>query len=96
MSSAATAKAGSTGVPPVYDPASDRWSLAAPLPRGANHVAVAADTERVYALGGFIEQNRRPDGTRMCTRSQATLDAIAPLPRPRGAAAAVFLDGRIH
>ena len=27
----------------VYDPASDRWFNAAPLPRGANHVAVAAD-----------------------------------------------------
>ncbi len=25
----------------VYDPASDRWTVAAPLPRGANHVGVA-------------------------------------------------------
>ena len=45
----------------VYDPAVDRWFNAAPLPRGANHVAVAADAGRVYALGGFIEQNRNPD-----------------------------------
>ena len=45
----------------VYDPAADRWFDAAPLPRGANHVAVAADAGRVYALGGFIEQNRGSD-----------------------------------
>ncbi len=36
-------------------------SMPAPLPRGANHVAVAADAGRIYALGGFIEQNRNPD-----------------------------------
>ncbi len=45
----------------VYDPGGDRWYDAAPLPRGANHVAVCADAGRVYALGGFIEQNRNPD-----------------------------------
>jgi hypothetical protein len=37
----------------VYDPKDDRWFNAAPLPRGANHVAVVADAGRVYALGGF-------------------------------------------
>ncbi len=45
----------------VYDPASDRWLDAAPLPRGANHVSVAADAGRVYALGGFMQQNRGSD-----------------------------------
>ena len=45
----------------VYDSAQDRWFDAAPLPRGANHVAVAADAGRVYALGGFVEQNRSAD-----------------------------------
>ena len=45
----------------VYDPAGDHWFEAAPLPRGANHVAVAAHDGRVYAFGGFIEQNRNPD-----------------------------------
>ena len=81
----------------VYDPARDRWLDAAPLPRGANHVAVAADRGRVYALGGFIEQNRHSDGNAyaydVATNRWTT---IAPLPRPRGAAAAVALDGRIH
>lgn len=39
----------------VYDPASDSWTTAAALPKGANHVGVAADAGRVYAIGGFTE-----------------------------------------
>jgi len=35
----------------VYDPASDQWLDAAPLPRGANHVSVAADAGRVRLQG---------------------------------------------
>ncbi len=45
----------------IYDPAADRWLQGAPLPRGANHVAVASNGGLVYALGGFLEQNRRSD-----------------------------------
>jgi hypothetical protein len=39
----------------VYDPASDRWTGAAPLPRRANHVGVVCMDSRLYAVGGFIE-----------------------------------------
>jgi hypothetical protein len=81
----------------VYDPAADAWLDAAPLPRGANHVAVAADAGRVYALGGFIEQNRRCDDKAFAYEvAEDRWREIAPLPRPRGAAAAVVLGGRIH
>src|SRR5918993_1739932 len=38
----------------VYDPASDRWFNAAPLPRGANHVAVAADAGGGQGPWGFF------------------------------------------
>jgi N-acetylneuraminic acid mutarotase len=81
----------------IYDPAADRWYDAAPLPRGANHVAVCADAGRVYALGGFIEQNRNPDHNAYTYDvANNRWDKIAPLPRPRGAAAAVVLDGKVH
>jgi len=81
----------------VYDPAADAWLDAAPLPRGANHVAVAADAGRVYALGGFIEQNRRCDDKAFAYEiAEDRWREIAPLPRPRGAAAAVVLGGRFH
>ena len=81
----------------IYDPVADRWYDAAPLPRGANHVAVAALEGRIYALGGFIEQNRNPDSNAYSYDIETDRwTAIRPLPRPRGAAAAVALNGRIH
>ncbi|MFC7692366.1 Kelch repeat-containing protein [Paeniroseomonas aquatica] len=81
----------------IYDPAADRWLIGATLPRGANHVAVVAHAGRVYAFGGFIEQNRNPDERAYAWDPAADRwTNIRPLPRPRGAAAAVSLDGRIH
>jgi N-acetylneuraminic acid mutarotase len=81
----------------IYDPVADRWLQGAPLPRGANHVAVAASGNLVYALGGFTEQNRRSD-TNAYVYDLATNNwrEIAPLARPRGAGAAVVLDGKLH
>ena len=69
----------------IYDPSADKWFDGSPLPRGANHVAVAAMEGRVYALGGFIEQNRNPD-TNAYAYDVATdkWTAIAPLLRPAG------------
>ena len=81
----------------VYDPEGDRWYAAAPLPRGANHVAVVAHEGRVYALGGFVEQNRAAITDANAYDVAADRWApIAPLPRPRGAAAAVAQNGVIH
>ncbi|MDB5510583.1 MAG: Kelch repeat-containing protein [Enterovirga sp.] len=81
----------------VYDPAGDRWLTGAPLPRGANHVAVVADAGRIYALGGFTEQNRNADTNAYAYEVGADRwTRIPPLPRSRGAGAAVALNGRIH
>lgn len=81
----------------VYDPAQDRWYNAAPLPRGANHVSVAADSGRVYALGGFIEQNRNPDNNAYFYEvASDRWVKIAPLTRPRGAGATAVVGGKVH
>jgi N-acetylneuraminic acid mutarotase len=81
----------------VYDPGSDSWFVAAPLPRGANHVAVAAMDGRIYALGGFVEQNRSSDrNAYVYAVEDDRWKQIAPLSRPRGAAGAVAFAGRIH
>lgn len=81
----------------VYDPAADVWLVAAPLPRGLNHVAVVAAGGRVYALGGFTEQNTNPvTDAHAYDVAADRWTAIAPLPRPRGAAGAVELGGQIH
>lgn len=79
----------------AYDPRADAWEALAQLPRGANHVGVAATGDRLYAFGGFIEQNRTPhdgvfafDGTSWHT--------LRRLPEACGAIACVTLDGNIH
>ncbi|MDX2103478.1 MAG: galactose oxidase [Alphaproteobacteria bacterium] len=79
----------------AYDPRADRWEELAQLPRGANHVGVAAHGERLYAFGGFLEQNRTPhdgvfafDGQRWHT--------LRRLPEAAGAIACVALGDKIH
>jgi N-acetylneuraminic acid mutarotase len=81
----------------VYNPRTDVWHNAAALPRGANHVAVVTLEGRIYAFGGFIEQNRNPDThAYVYDVSQDKWSTVAPMPRPRGAAAAVALNGKVH
>src|ERR1700736_3518479 len=42
----------------AYDTTARRWSDRAPLPRGLNHVGLAAAGGKLYAFGGFERQNR--------------------------------------
>jgi N-acetylneuraminic acid mutarotase len=79
----------------VYDSKADRWSDEVPLPRGANHVGVAVLDNRLYAIGGHLEQNRKPD--ELCfVYDGKRWNKIAPVPNRCGAIACVALNGRIH
>ena len=81
----------------VYDPVSDRWSDAAALPRGANHVGIAVLDGKLYAVGGHVEQNRKPHDECFVYESAANRwSKIASLPRACGAIACVGLGGRLH
>lgn len=81
----------------VYDPKADRWSDAPPLPRGANHVGVVVLDGRLYAIGGHLDQNRKPDNLCFVLDIAAgKWSKIAPLPERCGAIACVALDGRVH
>lgn len=81
----------------VYDPATDTWTEKARLPRGANHVGVATLGDRIYAFGGFNNQNRGADTLAFAYDIAADRwSPIAPMPRPRGAGALAVVDGKIH
>jgi hypothetical protein len=81
----------------VFDVDTQTWSLAAPLPRGMNHVGAVGFNGRVYTFGGFVKQNRDAvadanvydPGTNQWT-------ALAPLPRALGSISVAVLDGKIH
>lgn len=82
----------------VFNPRTNAWTTAAALPRGANHVGVAALNGVIYAFGGFIEQNR--NAVADCYAYVASEDRWHPV-RPlqggsRGAISLVAYDGRIH
>jgi N-acetylneuraminic acid mutarotase len=79
----------------VYDPATDRWTDAAPLPRGANHVGVEFLDGRLYAIGGFVDQNRRPHNQCFIYEKDRWV-SIAPLPNACGSVACVALGGVLH
>lgn len=79
----------------VYDPRTNRWMDAPPLPRGANHVGVAVLDGRLYAVGGHLEQNRKPDALCFVLENGRWRD-IAPLPDRCGAVALVAFRDGIH
>jgi N-acetylneuraminic acid mutarotase len=79
----------------AYDPSADRWEELAALPRGANHVGLAAHGDRIYAFGGFLEQNRKPhDEVFAFDGSKWT--ALRRLPEACGAMACIALGDSIH
>lgn len=81
----------------VYDPATNAWRDLARLPRGANHVGVVGHAGRIYAFGGFSNQNRGSDTLAFVYEIAADRwSPIAPMPRPRGAGALAVVAGRIH
>ena len=79
----------------AYDPLTDRWQELAQLPRGANHVGVATLGERLYAFGGFVEQNRTPHDEAFAFDGERW-HRIRRLPEACGAMSCIALGNRIH
>lgn len=82
----------------MFDPATNKWEDRAPLPFGANHVGVdTMDDRHIYAIGGYIEQNRAPHSQCFVYDVEAnTWKKIANLSTPRGAIAVSCLNGLLH
>lgn len=81
----------------VYDAKTNTWSEKAPIPRGVNHLGVVAHVGKLYAVGGFIEQNKNPvDNVWEYNITTNQWKALAPLPKARGAVSVVELNGKIH
>ncbi len=81
----------------VFDPRQNAWLQASPLPLGANHVGVTSMDGKLYAIGGFVEQNRKPHAECFVyTESDNRWQRIAPLPAACGSVACVTLNGLIY
>ncbi len=79
----------------VYDPATDRWSMAAPMPQGRNHPAAAVVGDRFYVLGG--DDGRGSVATNYEYDPRSNSWAVrAPMPTARSAPMAAVIAGRIY
>jgi N-acetylneuraminic acid mutarotase len=80
----------------VYDPASDTWDLAAPLPVPIHHPVAAGVGGKLYSLGGQTDDG---DSARTLVYDPATNGPwtdLAEMPTARGAGAAAVIDDKIY
>jgi hypothetical protein len=81
----------------VYDPASDKWSHAAPLPVARDHLAAIALDGKIHVIGGR-KDNNTTDNTAFHDvydpRTNSWVRA-APMPTARSATAVVWYRGMI-
>lgn len=81
----------------IYDPGLDQWLEGPLLPLGANHVGVCVVDGHLYAIGGFVEQNRKPhDQCFVLGSGETQWRRIASLPRPCGAIGTADAGGTLH
>ncbi|MDF2748928.1 MAG: nanM 1 [Gaiellaceae bacterium] len=81
----------------VYDPATDSWSQAAPLPERLDHIQGVALDGRIYYVGG-LESFPEPATGVVLIYDPATdsFSRGAPMPRPRGGGGVAVHEGRIY
>jgi len=82
----------------VYDPASNRWSLATPLPDPLNHQMAAAANGRLYVLGGQTDSGSTSFTNTVWEYDPATSNWTeqAPMPTARSAGAAAVIGNLIY
>jgi len=82
-----------------YDPASNTWDARPRLPTPVHHAAAVVVGDRLYVVGGYTGgrlQWQPLDNVYEWSDARGTWEARVPMPTPRGALAAVQLNGRIH
>lgn len=89
-----------TDIVEIYDPQTNTWRNATPMPLGLWRTMVAHLDGKIYVIGGYQSTTRFPfnPSNRVFEYdlSNDTWSEKAALPGPRGMGAAVVLNGRIH
>jgi N-acetylneuraminic acid mutarotase len=80
----------------MYDPSSNAWSAAPPMPTARNGVAVVAVNGKIYALGGSNASIGSTNIVEVYDPSANTWNAVAPMPTARTGLAAATLNGKIY
>jgi N-acetylneuraminic acid mutarotase len=81
----------------VYDPAADRWTAVASLPRRLHHAAAVAVGTKIYVIGGHTGALFAPvDSVFAYDPDSDTWTERASMPTARGALAAAVIDGKVY
>jgi N-acetylneuraminic acid mutarotase len=87
---------GVVGTHEVYDPATGRWTHAAPLPTPRDHLAVVAAGGKLHAIGGrYGDNDQMSDLHDVYDPATQAWTSAAPLPTARGAIAGALYNGLI-
>ena len=81
----------------IYDPASDTWHKAAPIPTPRDHLTAQAVGDVVYAIGGRpLDPDRNYDVVEAYDVGTDRWTTKAAMPTRRGGLSSAVLDGAIH
>lgn len=88
-----------TEIPTVtrFDPGTERYRAAEPVPEPANHAGTVAHAGAIYVLGGFPPRLDRPAKGRFSRYlvAESRWEELPPMPVPRGAMAVGVIDDRL-
>ena len=92
---------GTTPSPPVttvevYDPATDSWTSAPPMPLAVTHHVAVTVGGRIYVIGGMMQTAPMLDTVLEYDPATQLWTTKAPMPTERHSAAATALDGEIY
>lgn len=80
----------------VYDPQSDTWNEAPPIPIPIDYTAAVTYNGKLFLVGGFLEDTTPTDKLLIFDPDTNEWSEGDPLPSPRGALAAEVIDGNIY
>lgn len=87
---------GVVGTHDVYDPATDKWTQAAPLPRARDHMVVVAVDGKIHAIGGrFGHNDDMTDLHDVYDPATGAWASAPPLPTARGGVSGTVYKGLI-
>lgn len=89
-------KDGIMNVIEIYDPVSNNWTKSPPLPIKIDHTTMVSYNDKLYLVGGFLEDKNPTDKVWIYDPGNQTWTEGAPLSSPRGALAAEVIDGTIY
>ena len=87
-----------TGATEIYDPATDSWSVGAPMPTPVTHMGAATVGNEVWIVAGFVGNHpgAATDQVQVYNTVTDTWRAGPALPNPRGSGAAAYVNGKLH